>query len=150
VNPFEVLTAPPALVRRAFEDLHDIARLARHYARVEDDILARVESAEVTLTAMRAAVAPLSEQLGQMEQHLAELKREVEPIRDLAPIRAGIEPLAQNMIEVRESVDELEPMVANLDKRVQAIEPQLEEMRESVEPVGDLAERIPGIGRRRG
>jgi chromosome segregation ATPase len=150
VNPFDVLTAPPALVRRAFEDLHDIARLARHYAGVEDDILARVESAEVTLTAMRRAVAPLSKQLGQMEQHLAELKREVEPIRHLAPIRAGIEPLAQNMIEVRESVDELEPMVANLDKRVQAIEPQLEEVRESVEPVGDLAERIPGIGRRRG
>ena len=149
MNPFDVLTAPPALVRRAFEDLHDIARLARHYARVEDEILARVGAAEADLAAIRAAVQPLSGQIGHMEAQLAALQDEVEPIQHLAPMRAGIEPLAQNMIEVRESVDELEPMISALDKRVAEIEPDLEEVREAVEPVGDLAEKIPGIRRRR-
>jgi hypothetical protein len=53
------------------------------------------------------------------------------------------------MVAVRASVDELEPMIAGLDRRVQTINPKLEDVRESVEPIGDLAERVPGNRRRR-
>jgi hypothetical protein len=53
------------------------------------------------------------------------------------------------MIAVRDSVDELEPMISDLDEKIRLIDPKLDEMRESIEPIGDLAEKIPGNRRRR-
>lgn len=163
MNPFDALLAPPALVKRAFEDLHELAQLARRYNEMEETLVARVERLAADLGAMRAgierlevelagtrgAVEPLSAQIGHMEQQLADLAEELEPIQHLAPIRRGIEPLEQSMVAVRESVDELEPMITDLDGRIRRIEPQLDEMHESIEPIGDLAEKIPGNRGRR-
>ena len=84
-----------------------------------------------------------------MERQLDGLAEEMAPIGHLDAIRGGIEPLEKSMIAVRESVDELEPMVEDLDKKIQLIEPRLAEMQDSVEPIGDLAERVPGNRRRR-
>lgn len=128
MNPFDALLVPPALVKRALDDLHDIAQLARRAAGMEDELRARIAG---------------------LERRLDTLIAELEPMHHLTAIRAGIEPLEKSMIAVRESVDELEPMIEDLDKRIQLIEPRLAEMQESVEPIGDLAERIPGGRRRR-
>lgn len=128
MNPFDALLIPPALLKRALDDLHDIAQLARRAAGMEDELRARIAG---------------------LERRLDTLIGELEPMHHLTAIRAGIEPLEQSMLAVRDSVDELEPMIEDLDKRIQLIEPRLAEMQESVEPIGDLAERIPGGRRRR-
>ena len=46
MNPFDALMLPPALVKRALDDLHDIATLARRYEAIEADIRERVERLE--------------------------------------------------------------------------------------------------------
>ena len=190
LNPFDALLVPPALVKRALDDLHDIAQVARRLAGLEGDVRDRIDQVErdvrllnaqlgATVAAVeplsaqiahmelqldglmremlpiqelplvREAVQPLSGQIGHMEGQLDGLAEEMAPIGQLGAIRKGIEPLEHSMIAVRDSVDELEPMIQDLDKKIQLIEPRLEEMQESVEPIGDLAERIPGNRRRR-
>jgi len=142
MNPLDALLVPPALVKRALDDVHDIAQLARRFAAIEADVLADLRS-------VRAAVEPLASQLSHVQRQLADLADEVAPIQEISAIRRGIEPLERSMVAVRESVDELEPMIADLDRSVRVIDPKLEEMQESIEPVGDLAERIPGARKRR-
>ena len=46
MNPFDALLVPPALVKRAFEDLHDIAQFVRRVAGLEDEFRARVDAVE--------------------------------------------------------------------------------------------------------
>jgi hypothetical protein len=41
LNPLDALLVPPALVKRALDDLHEIAELARRYAGLEDAVSAR-------------------------------------------------------------------------------------------------------------
>jgi septal ring factor EnvC (AmiA/AmiB activator) len=149
VNPFDALLLPPALVKRALDDLHDIARIARRYAAMEREILTRVELLEGQLAGIHAAVAPLAGQIGHMEDQLTGLAKEMAPIQNLTPIRRGIEPLERSMVAVRQSVDELEPMISDLDRKIREIDPKLGEMQDSIEPIGDLAEKIPGNRRRR-
>jgi predicted nucleic acid-binding Zn-ribbon protein len=135
MNPLDALIAPPALLKRALDDLHDIAELARRYTALEENLDARVERIEGDIARMREGVDGLRAALA--------------PISNLEPIRRGIEPLERSMTAVRDSVDELEPMIADLDARIRRIEPKLDEMGESIEPIGDLAEKIPGNRRRR-
>jgi predicted nucleic acid-binding Zn-ribbon protein len=122
MNPFDALLVPPALVKRAFDDLHDIATLARSYAGLEAELRDRVEHIE-----------------DQFDALLVEIRA----------MRLAVEPLEQSMVAVRDSVDELEPMISDLDAKIRRIEPKLDEMHDSVEPIGDLAEKIPGNRRRR-
>ena len=49
MNPFDALLVPPALVKRALDDLHDIAEIARRYAGMEEAVSARVARAEEEL-----------------------------------------------------------------------------------------------------
>jgi len=177
MNPLDALLVPSALLKRALDDLHDIATLARRYALLEEDIRDRVGRAEdelvrtrtaveglhgeiggvragvelldELLAGTRAAVAPLSAQIGHMEEQLDGVARELVPIGHLEPIRRGIEPLERSMLAVRESVDELEPMITDLDQKIREIDPKLDELQDSIEPIGDLAEKIPGNRRRR-
>ena len=93
------------------------------------------------IVAMHAAVAPLS---GQMEQ----LRQEVQPIQQLAKVREGIEPLDEDMHDVRKSIDELEPVVKRIDASIGGLDAKLEDMRGDLSPVGELAEKVPGVGRR--
>ena len=142
MNPLDALLAPPALVKRAFDDLHDIAQLARRFTGLEEDLLARVDGLAEDISAVRGGI-------GLLQGQVARLAEALRPIEHLGPIRSGIEPLEQSMVAVRESVDELEPMIADLDEKIRRIDPRLDEMLESIEPIGDLAEKIPG-NRRRG
>jgi chromosome segregation ATPase len=150
MNPFDALLVSPSLIRRALDDVHDIARLVRRYAGLEEDILRRVELLEADLRSTRQAVEPLSDQLSTMQRQLTDLAEEVEPIQNLAPIRRGIEPLDDSMAAVRASVDELEPMISEVHRHIRGLDPKLDEMQDSIDPIGDLAERIPGNRRRRG
>jgi chromosome segregation ATPase len=182
MNPFEALLVPPALVKRALDDLHDVAVLARRYMGLERAILARIELVEEELVRTRSGVESLNGEIGAVRKgvealrremqpigHLEPirrgidplngeisavrdgveaLRREMQPIRHLESIRRGIEPLERSMVAVRASVDELEPMVADLDRKLRAIDPKLEEMQDSIEPIGDLAGKLPGNRRR--
>ncbi len=134
MNPFDALLVPPALVKRALDDLHDIATLARRYEAIEEDILKRVERLEEELVRTREGVEAL--------------RAELAPMSNLEPIRRGIEPLERSMISVRDSVDELEPMIADLDRKIREIDPKLDQMQDSIEPIGDLAGKLPGNRRR--
>jgi hypothetical protein len=40
-------------------------------------------------------------------------------------------------------------LIADLDRRIQSFDPRLEEMQAAIEPIGDLAEKLPGNRRRR-
>jgi phage shock protein A len=143
MKPLDALLAPPALVKRALDDLHDIANEIRA-------VRAGIELLDELLEGTQRAVAPLSSQIAHMEQQLDGLAAELAPMRNLEPIRRGIEPLEKSMTSVRESVDELEPMITDLDRKLRQIDPKLDEMQDSIEPIGDLAEKIPGNRRRRG
>jgi len=163
MNPLDALLVPPALVKRALDDLHDIAVLARHYMGLEREVLARVEGVEHELVrtrtgveamngellAVREGIESLNGEITAVRKGVDALRDEMAPISHLEPILRGIEPLEKSMSAVRESVDELEPMVANLDRRMRTIDPKLDEMQDSIEPIGDLAEKIPGNRRRR-
>ena len=83
-------------------------------------------------------------------QGVEALSAELAPMSNLEPIRRGIEPLEQSMISVRDSVDELEPMIAEWHRKIREIDPKLDQMQESIEPIGDLAEKFPGNRRRSG
>jgi phage shock protein A len=163
MKPLDALLVPPALIKRALDDVHDIATLVRRYAAAETDVLgiaarlereivlirSGIEELDELLEGTRAAVEPLSEQIAHMEQQLDGVAGELAPMRNLEPIRRGIEPLEHSMVSVRESVDELEPMIMDLDRRIQSFDPRLEEMQAAIEPIGDLAEKVPGNRRRR-
>ena len=101
---------------------HDIAQVVRRRASLEDEIVARVDA---------------------LDRRLAGIEEQI------TGTRKAVEPLERSMVAVRDSVDELEPMIADLDTKIRTIEPRLAEMQDSVEPIGDLAERIPGGRRRR-
>jgi septal ring factor EnvC (AmiA/AmiB activator) len=143
MNPFDALLVPPTLVKRALDDLHDIATLARGYTEIEEDIRRIVGGMQAEIAGTRAGVEALLAEIVQLRVQMA-------PLGNLEPIRRGIEPLERSMVAVRESVDELEPMIADLDEKIRRIDPKLDEMQESIEPIGDLAEKIPGNRRRRG
>jgi predicted nucleic acid-binding Zn-ribbon protein len=149
MNPLDALLVPPALVKRALEDLHDIAQVARGADPRLDALTLQLAELNEQLAGTRAAVEPLAGQIAHMEQQLAGLQKEMLPIQHMGAIRRGIEPLEQSMVAVRDSVDELEPMITDLDRKIRTIEPRLAEMQDSVEPIGDLAEKIPGNRRRR-
>jgi predicted nucleic acid-binding Zn-ribbon protein len=135
VNPLDALLAPPALFKRALDDVHDIARNMR--------------ATRDSIAQLRGEIVAMQGTLEGVRHQLRDVAEEMAPIQNLAPIRQGIEPLEHSMVAVRESVDRLEPVIADLDRKVRGIEPQLDEMRDSIEPVGDLAEKIPGNRRRR-
>src|SRR5215210_1532780 len=93
------------------------------------------------LEAVRAAVEPL-------DQKLDQLREEIEPIQQLADLRAGIEPLDDDMRQVRESIDEIEPLVKEIGSLIGGLDEKLGRISGDLAPVGELAEKIPGVGRR--
>jgi chromosome segregation ATPase len=160
MNP---LLFPPALIKRALEDLSAIAEAARRLPSLEGQVLDRIDTISAKaladlaavrrgveglqremapiqeLPAVRAAVEPLDARLVTMEGQLEALRGEVKPIGQLKQVREGIEPLDEDMRAVRLSVDELEPLIIQLNERLEALQRDLS-------PLGELADKIPGIG----
>jgi predicted nucleic acid-binding Zn-ribbon protein len=161
MNPLLFL---PTLIKRALDDLSAIADAARRLPGLEEQVLDRIDTisgkalADLAavrrgiegleremapireLPAVRAAVEPLDGRMLTMEGQLEALRSEVKPISQLKQVREGIEPLDEDMRAVRLSVDHLEPLIVKLNERLEALHRDLA-------PLGELADKIPGVGR---
>jgi chromosome segregation ATPase len=115
MNP---LLFPPTLIKRALDDLGAIADAARRLPTLEEEVIQRIDRVE-------------HEGLGRIDALIEELRAlrvEMAPIQQLTPLRKGIEPLDDDMRAVRESVDNLEPLMRELSDRLEA-------MRQDVAPL---------------
>jgi hypothetical protein len=157
MNP---LLFPPALIKRAFDDLGAIAQAARQVEAIPQAIVARLDGLGAQLERIRQDVEPLGElsevraQLGavhsavdRLGNKLDALHGELEPLAHLPKLGAGIEPLDDDLRQVRESIDAIEPFVKGIGSRMHGIEGKLSEMSVDLAPVGDLAEKVPGVTR---
>jgi len=140
MNP---LLFPPTLIKRALDDLSAIGDAARRLPALEEQVLdridriervalARVDNLSEELRALRADMAPI--------QEITALRQDMAPIREITKVREGIDPLDDDMRAVRDSVDGLEPLIREVNA-------QLQRLREDLGPLGDLADKIPGVGR---
>jgi chromosome segregation ATPase len=150
----------PALVKRALDDLSSIAASVRELGTLEAAVLGGLGRLETRLDALRvdvqpirtiedvnAAVQPLQAQLDELNAALEALREEVRPIAEIRHVRAGIEPLDDDMRAVRSSVDDLEPLLRGVNERLGTLDQRIEALREDLSPLGELADKIPGIGR---
>ena len=126
MNP---LLFPPTLIKRALDDLGAIADAARRLPTLEEQVLERIDRIE--RQALLRADTIIAE--------LAALRAEMAPIAQIEQVRDGIAPLDDDMRAVRESVDELEPLMREINERLEAL-------RSDLAPLGDLADKIPGVG----
>ena len=123
MNP---LLFPPTLIKRALDDLSAIADAARRLPTLEEVVIGRVDRLQRELVALRADIAP---------------------IKELRKVREGIEPLDEDMRAVRLSVDDLEPLMVEVNSRLGGLDERIEAMRQDLSPLGELADKVPGIGR---
>ena len=126
MNP---LLFPPTLIKRALDDLGAIADAARRLPTLEEQVLERIDRIE--REALLRADTVIAE--------LAALRADMAPIAQIEQVRDGIAPLDDDMRAVRESVDELEPLMREISERLEAL-------RSDLSPLGDLADKVPGIG----
>jgi chromosome segregation ATPase len=156
MNP---LTIGPALVKRALDDLSTIAAAVERLGTLEDAVVRGLGRIEVRLDRLRedvqpirtiedvnAAVQPLQGQLDTLHESLEALRDEVRPIAGIQEVRKGIEPLDEDMRAVRESVNDLEPLLREVNERLGGLDRRIETLREDLSPLGELAEKVPGIG----
>jgi hypothetical protein len=122
MNP---LTFGPALVKRALDDLSAIADAVGRLTTLEGAVVGGLHRIETRLDALRADVAPISE---------------------IRQVREGIEPLDEDMRAVRLSVDDLEPLIREVNERLAGLDQRIETLRGDLAPLGELAEKVPGIG----
>jgi chromosome segregation ATPase len=137
---------PPTLVRRVVEDLGAIADAARRLTELERELLQRadriqeglagIEISVRDLPAVRQATEPLPRQLEALRAGMETVNAQLQALEQL---RAGIEPLDEDMRAVRHSVDDLEPLLREVNSRIG-------ELRNDLGPLGQLAEKIPGVG----
>jgi hypothetical protein len=127
MNP---LLFPPTLIKRALDDLSAIGDAARRLPALEEQVLDRIDRIE------RLALA----RADSLTEELRAVRAEIAPIREITKVREGIDPLDEDMRAVRDSVDDLEPLIRDVNA-------QLEQLRSELGPLGELADKIPGIGR---
>ena len=124
------LLFPPTLIKRALDDLSAIGDAARRLPSLEEQVLERIDRVE------RHALA----RVDTLTEELRALRAEIAPIKEISKVREGIDPLDDDMRAVRDSVDDLEPLIRDVNA-------QLGRLREDLGPLGELADKIPGIGR---
>ena len=124
---------PPTILSRLLEDLGAVADAARRLPELERSVLQRVDTMASELVAVR-------EEITAVRKGMEGLREDVAPIKEIREVRKGIEPLDEDMHAVRHSVDELEPLMRDVIGRLDAL-------REDLGPLGELADKIPGIGR---
>jgi chromosome segregation ATPase len=124
------LLFPPTLIKRALDDLSAIGDAARRLPALEEQVLNRIDRIERQVLARADSLT----------EELRALRAEIAPIREITKVREGIDPLDDDMRAVRESVDDLEPLIREVNAH-------LEQLRADLGPLGELADKIPGIGR---
>jgi uncharacterized coiled-coil DUF342 family protein len=163
------LLYPPNVVGRLLDDVHAIADAVRILPRLERELTQRLdglreEMAPIQeLSAVREAVASLPDKLDGLREEMAPIQElsavrvEIEAMRavletvsdkleKLDALRAGIEPLDEDLHAVRESVDTLEPLMSQVNSRMEALTHRITALRSDLAPLGELAEKVPGIG----
>jgi chromosome segregation ATPase len=158
VNP---LLFPPALIRRVLDDLSAIAGAARRMDGIEHALLSRLDLLGTQVERLGESMDPLNE-LSAVRSHLEAIRAAVEPldakldrlceeigpIGQLSDVREAIAPLDKDMRQVRESIDELEPLVEGIVSVMRSMDEKLARMSGDLAPVGEFAEKIPGVKRR--
>jgi chromosome segregation ATPase len=124
-------------MRAAVEPISDQLDTLRAEVRPIQELTAVREQ----LDAVRTAIEPLGDKLDT-------LRADIQPIQQLAEVRAGIEPLDDDLRQVRESIESIEPLVKAIGLQIDGIDSKLAGMSGDLAPVGDLAEKMPGISRR--
>ncbi len=177
MNPFDALLVPPALVKRALDDLHDIAVLARRFTELEAVLVARVEGLEDELVLTRTGVQATQGEIAAVRQGVEALNGEIKGVREgVESLNGRSQPCARastactsgwsrSATSSRSGAGSSRSSAAWLPCAnrwtsssrwsptstagcARSI-PKLDEMQESIEPIGDLAEKIPGNRRRR-
>ena len=156
-----LLLFPPALIKRALDDLNAIGDAARRVDGIERSLLRRLDElgAQVErlhedmdplkqLSAVRSQLQAVHTAVEPVSPQLDALRDDVKPIQDLEKVRAGIEPLDDDMRQVRQSIDEIEPLVKGIGSRIRGVDEKLARMSGDLAPVGELAEKMPGVKRR--
>jgi hypothetical protein len=134
MTPMNPLLFGPALIRRAVDDLSSIADAARRLASLEAGVLDGLMRLEDEVRGLR----------GELEG----LREDVRPIAEIRRVREGIEPLDEDMHAVRGSVDGLEPLLREVNDRLGGLDGRIETLRSDLAPLGELADKVPGVGRR--
>jgi hypothetical protein len=129
------LLFPPTLIKRALDDLGAIADAARRLPTLEQQVIDRIDRVESEMLTRADTVIT----------ELAALRGDMAPLAELAAVREGIDPLDDDMRAVRESVDELEPLMREVNTRLGGLDRRLEALHEDLAPLGQLADKIPGV-----
>jgi chromosome segregation ATPase len=160
---------PPTLVRRVVEDLAAVADAARRLPQLQLEVVERLNGIQAELGALRTTVAPIGElpavrrAAEPLSDQLERLGETVAPIRELSAIRRDADPLPDQLAALRsglealdgrlQALDELRAGIEPLDEDMRAVrnsvddlEPLLRGLRSDLAPLGELAEKIPGIG----
>jgi hypothetical protein len=84
-----------------------------------------------------------------MPAKLDEVYDALKPMEHLAAVRENVAPLEEAIVGVRKAVDRLEPMISEMDTSIRDLHPRLAGIQKAVEPIGTLADRLPGSRRNR-
>jgi len=114
--------------------------------RLLDDAGAFAEAARA-VPAVLARLDRIVAALEQLDGRIEALREDIQPIQQLAEVRRGIEPLDEDMRAVRDSIDDIEPLVERLSGQLTGMDAKLDDMRSDLAPLGELAEKIPGVGK---
>ena len=117
-----------------------MADAARRLSELEHEVLKRVDSMQTELQMVRTEISAVRVGVEHLGPKLDLLRGDVAPIKEIREVRKGIEPLDEDMHAVRHSVDDLEPLIRGVIER-------LDSLRAELGPLGELADKIPGIGR---
>ena len=153
------LLLPPLLLKRALDDLHDLAGLARGLGTLPgklDGLHDEIRGLREDLEPLPGDIDGLHEEIRGMRADLKPMPAKLDdvydglkPMEHLGAVRENVAPLEQAIVSVREAVDVLEPMIREMDGAIRDLHPRLEAI-QAVEPIGTLADRLPGSRRNRG
>lgn len=147
INPLQsvgrALLVTPELVVRALDDLHDVANLARRSSEIEAAVFGRVDRIETRLTEVRDRLDRLTE----VRDRLDRLRTVVAPIRNLEALHDSVRPLDPKLDRICAVIDDLGPQITAVSATIGALPSRLDDLQRSVEPLGELAGKLPGVGR---
>jgi chromosome segregation ATPase len=143
---------PPTLIKRVADDIGAVADAVRRIPEFEAQLLDRLDRIQIGLAELNVNLAPIRElpkvheAVAPLSGQLDRLEATAKPIHEISEVRRGIEPLDEDMHAVRHSVDDLEPLIREVNSRLGALDARIDDLRSDLAPLGQLAEKIPGVG----